>query len=118
MAEKNADGKEGLHTFVVNMESCKSCHKTGAPTESTNFTADFKILEDKLIAKKYVAADRSGTVLGASGAPASATNTLVVPGDDAQAIWNYKTLIEDQSKGVHNPGYTKALLQNSIEALN
>jgi hypothetical protein len=118
MAEKNADGTEGLHTYVVNMESCKLCHTSGAPTEASGFTTNFTILEDKLIAKKYVAADRSGAVLGANGNNASASNPLVVPGDDAQAIWNYKTLIEDQSKGVHNPGYTKALLQNSIEALN
>ena len=116
MAEKNADGTEGLHTYVINMESCKSCHTSGAPTEAEGFTANFKILEDKLIALKYINA--AGSVLGASGAPASATNPLVVPGDDAQAIWNYKTIYEDQSKGVHNPGYTKALIQNSIEALN
>ena len=35
----------------------------------------------------------------------------------AQAAWNYMTLYEDQSKGVHNPNYAKALLKNSIEAL-
>jgi len=35
----------------------------------------------------------------------------------AQATWNYITLIEDRSQGVHNPNYTKALLKNSIEAL-
>ena len=35
----------------------------------------------------------------------------------AQAAWNYKTLLEDKSEGVHNPDYVKALLSNSIEAL-
>ena len=41
----------------------------------------------------------------------------VGPAKVAQAIWNYKTLEEDKSHGVHNPGYAKALLKNSIEAL-
>ncbi|MDZ7614220.1 MAG: hypothetical protein U5K51_11365 [Flavobacteriaceae bacterium] len=39
------------------------------------------------------------------------------PASVAQAVWNYQTLNEDQSNGAHNPGYTKALLKNSIEAL-
>ena len=39
------------------------------------------------------------------------------PGIQVQAVWNYRTLLEDKSKGVHNPGYTKALLNNSIEVL-
>ena len=34
-----------------------------------------------------------------------------------QAAWNYALLKEDLSKGVHNPAYAKALLKNSIEAL-
>ena len=35
----------------------------------------------------------------------------------AMAAWNYKTVEEDQSRGIHNPNYTKALLKNSIQAL-
>ncbi len=105
MAEKSADGLEGLHTFVINWESCKSCHTTGAPTEASGFTADYGTLEQKL---KDIGA------ISATGSPVPGT----YPAKIAQAVWNYQTLKEDQSKGVHNPGYTKALLKNSIEALN
>ena len=45
------------------------------------------------------------------------SNTGIFPTAAAQAAWNYKTLEEDQSKGTHNPGYSKALLKNSLEAL-
>ena len=40
------------------------------------------------------------------------------PYETAQAAWNYILIVEeDSSNGVHNPAYAKALLQNSIEAL-
>ena len=40
------------------------------------------------------------------------------PEAEAGALWNYIYIaVEDTSKGVHNPGYTKALLEASIEAL-
>ena len=40
------------------------------------------------------------------------------PEAKAGALWNYIMLqIEDGSNGVHNPAYTKALLEASIEAL-
>ena len=40
------------------------------------------------------------------------------PEAEAAALWNYIYIShEDKSKGVHNPGYTIALLQASIDAL-
>ena len=69
-----------------------------------------------MIAKKYISA--TGSVLGANGTSnAGTSNPLVIPAKEAQAIWNYKTLEEDKSAGIHNPGYAKALLKNSIQAL-
>ena len=37
---------------------------------------------------------------------------------EAEAAWNYLFVLEDQSNGVHNPEYAKALIGNSIEALD
>jgi len=36
----------------------------------------------------------------------------------AGACFDYKTVVEDRSKGIHNPGFTKALLKNAIEIAN
>lgn len=36
---------------------------------------------------------------------------------ESQAAWNYLFIIEDKSNGVHNPDYAKALIRNSIEAI-
>jgi len=35
----------------------------------------------------------------------------------AGAVWNYKLVTEDKSKGIHNPAYTKFLLNTAIDAL-
>jgi len=112
----------GKHSMNVKDEAgnfvntCLTCHSGGAPAQVTGYAADLQTLKDLLIAKKYISA--SGSVLGANGtANASTSNALVIPAKEAQAIWNYKTLEEDKSAGIHNPGYAKALLKNSIQAL-
>ncbi|MGB5263343.1 MAG: hypothetical protein WBN28_07055, partial [Lutimonas sp.] len=107
----------GLHTFSPALESCTACHTnmTEIPEEINGYTEEFKALENLLLAKGYIGED--GYVKGPNGENASSTNPLVVSAQDASAIWNYKTLYEDQSHGIHNPTYTRALLKNSIEAL-
>ena len=85
------------------------------PGEISGFSTDFKKLHDLLVAKGYISEE--GRTQGANGGNAGSTNPLVIPVKDAQAIWNYKTIEEDQSNGIHNPAYTRALLKNSIEAL-
>ena len=36
---------------------------------------------------------------------------------EAEAAWNYLFVSEDKSDGIHNPAYAKALIRNSVEAL-
>ena len=108
---------EGVKRKFVALDACITCHTTMTviPVETSSYAANFKTLENLLIAKGYISA--SGSVLGASGTNAGNSNPLVIPVKDAQAIWNYKTVKEDRSKGIHNPKYTDALLKNSIEYL-
>ena len=49
---------------------------------------------------------------------ASSDNPLIIPSDHAGAILNFYMVEEDGSMGIHNPKYTKALLQNSLEVFN
>ncbi len=98
------DGSDGGHTWHSTENACVQCHPNGAPTELTGFTTDFERLRQLLLAAGSIAAD-SSTVSG------------TYPANVAQATWNWRTLLEDQSRGTHNPGYTRALLDNSIDAL-
>ena len=108
-------GNDGGHTWAPTNNACITCHTNGAPTEVTDYAADMTTLHNMLVAAGYIS--EAGDVQGDAGGNAGSSNPLVVPVAHAQAIWNYKTLEEDKSHGVHNPGYATALLKNSIEAL-
>ena len=101
---ESSDTATGNHTWVPRDEACVACHPNGAPDEINGFTADMATLESLLAANNMFDAD-------------GYYNEGTYAAKYAQAAWNYRTLLEDKSKGIHNPGYTRALLKNSIEAL-
>ena len=101
---ESSDISQGLHSWNPKDAACITCHPAGAPDEINGFTADMATLEALLAANNMF--DVDGYYV-----PGTYSAKL------AQAAWNYRTLLEDQSKGVHNPAYTRALLKNSIEAL-
>ncbi len=98
------------HSFEPNVAVCQQCH--GA--DATNFDIEgvqtqvqglITELEDALIAKGMLSEDGEAVV-------------GEYPEAEAAALWNYIYIAhEDKSQGVHNPTYTLALLQSSIEAL-
>ncbi len=49
---------------------------------------------------------------------ASETFPLSLTEAEAAAIWNYLLVLEDRSAGIHNTGYSRALLQNSLDSLH
>lgn len=110
-------GTDGGHTWAPTLNACITCHDsmTSIPEAISGFDTDFETLENLLIAAGYIS--EAGYVQGDNGGDASGSNPRVVPVAHAQAIWNYKTVAEDNSNGIHNPDYTRALLKNSIEAL-
>jgi len=102
-------GENMSHTFEAVMSSCLVCHQDaedfdvdGLQTEVAALIAE---LSELLVAKGLL--DEEGhPVVG------------VYPAAEASALWNYIFIeIEDGSLGVHNPIYTKALLEASIAAL-
>lgn len=134
MDTPNADATEGSHTFNVSFATCASCHTSVENAETIYNTLkaeyDLKIeaLRAALSAKTaYFNTSSSGSVsiklTTPTLSPNTSTNPLTwdvsteVPLKYVQAYWNYKVLTADASKGVHNPLYVKALIQNSIEAL-
>jgi len=89
---------------VPTENTCITCHTNGPPAEVTGYATDLATLKQLLIT--------AGSLTDTDEAVPGIYSPQV-----AQATWNYITLIEDRSQGVHNPNYTKALLKNSIEAL-
>ena len=104
----------GGHSFKPNLDACNTCHGAtntdfnygGVQTEVEHLLVQ---LRDKLIelgVVEYVEADGAYE-------PIVGTYPMV----QAQAYFNWIGLEEDRSLGAHNPKYVKALLLNTIEAL-
>jgi hypothetical protein len=97
------------HSFEPNVAVCQQCHSDatdfdveGVQTQVQGLLADLK---DALIAKGLLT-EEDEPVVGE------------YPEAEAGALWNYIYVAhEDKSLGVHNPNYTIALLQASIDAL-
>lgn len=101
---ESTDGSDGAHSWVPTANTCTKCHAS-APSEMDGYTAKMAELQTLLRAKGILNQDDNYVVSGTYSA------------DLAKAVWNYRTLLEDNSKGIHNPAYTRALLNNSIEVL-
>ena len=100
---ESSDPEQGDHTWQAADDTCLKCHSSRPPAV-TGFQTDYDRLLELLVAE------------GALTPTGSAVQDTF-PAHVAQAAWNWRFLMEDQSKGVHNPNYAKALLKNSIEAL-
>jgi hypothetical protein len=103
----------GGHTWHPTVATCSGCHAGASDFDvngvQTAVQTKLDTLRDLLIARgvvEWVEADEAYE-------PVVGTYPMV----EAQAFFNWIGLAEDRSLGVHNPRYTRALLDNSIEAL-
>lgn len=101
------NGEDGSHTWVATLNACATCHGD-ADTLKTNFKAEV----DGYMAELEVLFEAQGLLVDGSEQTGVDFPVTVI-----DAFWNYKFIYYDHSHGVHNPPYTKALLKNSIEAL-
>ena len=99
-------GPDMVHTFEAVTSGCADCH-------GEDFDLDAKQAEvEALIVELHDLLEAKG--LYHDGHPVVG----VYPSAQAQALWNYIFIaVEDGSLGVHNPDYTKDLLDASIAAL-
>ncbi|TFG36406.1 MAG: collagen-like protein [Candidatus Aminicenantes bacterium] len=124
MADNSTDTLGG-HTWIVDVEACVSCHPgatdydmDGTQTEIADLLAD---LRTALFTAGMIDAD--GDAIESQDADPDATPPepeiiISYQAESTGALWNYILILEDQSGGIHNPDYAKALLTNSIAALD
>ncbi|WP_423127937.1 hypothetical protein [Gaoshiqia sp. Z1-71] len=99
---------EGSHTFNASLASCTQCHGT-----LNNFNYNGLQTEVQQLMEQLAGLLVTKGALTAEHVIVAGTYPIEVAG----AVYNWKTIEEDRSKGVHNPGYILALLKNSIQAL-
>ena len=138
MGESNV-ASVGGHSWNPVEETCIECHGA-VPDSASDYAADMALLKSLLeqVVGEEILYDANGDpTFDANGNPVGTGNPVVGiilddypdPGETdrsqpgiysdvaARAAWNYKTVLEDQSRGIHNPDYTKYLLKNAIQAL-
>ncbi len=94
--------------MIESTASCEACHSDIEDFDYEGVRAEVEVMMEEL-----------NGLLVAQGL---LTNTgSSVPGvytsEQAGALWNYKTILEDRSNGIHNAKFTKALLQAALDAL-
>jgi len=102
-------GESDNHSFVPNVANCQECHAdiedfdfSGLQTEVSELLAE---LGEKLEAEGMYELEANHPVVGKYEAAKGA------------ALWNYIYIaVEDNSLGIHNPSYIKALLEESLAA--
>jgi len=112
---ETTDGSDGAHSWVQTLNACTTCHTSGAPSEVGGLTEDMETLAILLEAVTGEDAETGDPIVGIihDGHPQEGIFTIT----EAEAAWNYLFILEDKSGGIHNPAYAKALIKNSIEAL-
>ena len=97
------------HTFEAKQESCEACHSGAEDFDINGVQTETQALLDELAAgliAKGLLTEEGEPVVGS------------YPEAEAGALWQWISIAqEDKSLGVHNPGYTEALLKASLEAL-
>jgi hypothetical protein len=104
---------EGGHSFNPSLASCNECH--GADNEDFNYGGVQTEVHEMLVELRDHLVDLH--VLHGNDEEGYHPVVGTYPTIQVQAFFNWVGLEEDRSLGVHNPKYVKALLRNSIEAL-
>jgi len=107
----------GGHTWAIeneeegmNFAGCAPCHTADEAEQIvTDLNAEIETLMTELGTKLAVAGILNPTAMNA--VPGTYTNRI------AGAYWNFISIVEDKSGGVHNPKFIKKLLENTIADL-
>jgi len=105
-------GENKSHTYEPEVATCQACHADAENFDINGEQTEVQAMLDEL-GDKLVAAG----VLSENGPDGHPTVTEA-PENVALALYNWIYVAhEDKSLGVHNPAYTKALLQAGLDAM-
>ena len=100
----------GEHTWVAGIEGCTTCHADATDFDINGVKTEIAGLMDNLEAALITA--------GMLDADGHAIEDVSHQADSVGAMWNFLFIEEDASHGIHNPAYSKALLNNSLSVFN
>jgi len=110
-------GEERNHTYEPDVSRCQSCHADLETFDRDGVQTEIQALLDEV----KVLLINSGIMLADYEEEGELEQNRSVegeyPAEVASAMWNYMFVIEDQSLGVHNPEFAKALLEAAKASL-
>jgi hypothetical protein len=104
-------GEDRNHTYEPSVAYCQACHADLDTFDRNGVQTEIQAMLDEV----KVLLEANGIIDLEIGENRSAPG--VYPEDVASAMWNYIFVLQDQSNGVHNPPYAKALLEQALAAL-
>ncbi len=107
-------GEERNHTYLPKVARCQECHADVKNFDVNGVQTEIEAMVEELHA---IFVERGMLNPETDLWVASASAPLVVPEAVANAMWNYKFVVYDESMGVHNSAYTKALLEAALEVM-
>lgn len=103
-----------------NVAVCTPCHSSATNFDIGGFQTSMKDLA-KLVRNRLIELDMITPTDGVDTDPVNYNHDYAKVGTysskRAAALYNYIFIMRDKSWGVHNPRYARAVLQNSLEAL-
>jgi hypothetical protein len=109
-------GANDNHTYEPNVAACKVCHTTATNFDINGVQTTVQAKMDQLKGL-LVTAGLLACTTDAEGVETCSAIVTSAPEGKAYALWNWLGIHDDGSKGVHNPGYTEALLDASIASM-
>jgi hypothetical protein len=110
-------GANDNHTYEPNVAACKVCHTTATNFDINGVQTTVQAKSDQLKGL-LVSAGLLGCTVDADGVESCSAIVTSAPENQAYALYNWIVVAkEDRSKGVHNPAYANALLDQSLAAM-
>jgi hypothetical protein len=118
-------GEERNHTYEPEVARCQACHTDAEDFDvnsvQTEVAAMLEELHTIFVNENLLnpETDLWGIYDAATGqwSNPSQNAPLTVTEAVGNAMWNYKFVTYDSSRGVHNSAFTKALLQQALDAM-
>ncbi len=101
-------GENDDHSFVPTVAACTQCHSDAESFDINGAVTEIEAMIDELGAGLVAAGPLDDEF---HPIPTTTTAALAAP------VWNYRHIYQDHSHGVHNPAYTKELLEAGLAAL-
>ena len=109
-------GEGANHTYEPEVATCQACHADAENFDINGVQTEVQAMLDEL--GEQLVALGALSENSVDGHPTAELQENGAPENVATALWNWIYVAhEDKSLGVHNPAYTKALLQAGLDAL-